>query len=204
MKNIIFSTLLLLMHIQAFCQFKMYQMPRSFPAFCDKYTKPDGEPTTYKDFFYLGIQESKGNNTGKAVKYFKKAIKVDPQCADTAYFLMGLDRTDRLVIPSGSTGDNISSKYFDKAIKANPFFIDAYYYSGVAKYKIGRYGLAAVHLSKVIEYNKGPVAAAYYWRGNCKIAPTISKDKAGACADWQKALSMGETYLQPIIDKFCN
>jgi len=113
-----------------------------------------------------------------SIKYYTKAIELNPDFAD-AYYNRGTSKTD-LSDYLGAIED------YNKAIELNPDFADAYYNRGTSKADLSDYLGAIEDFDKAIELNPD-YAHAYYNRGTSKA--NLS-DYLGAIEDFDKAIEL--------------
>ncbi|MHB8258772.1 MAG: tetratricopeptide repeat protein [Bacteroidia bacterium] len=154
------------------------------------------------------IKDILGDAEG-AIRDCSKAIRLKTNYLDTAYYLRGLIRSYSNV--------GFAFKDWDKAIKLNPKFVEVYiaratYYSDMWRSNnniIYFRSLAIKDWNTVLELMPNN-AEAYYMRGNCKHATSgelklWSIDEEGACADWQKAASLGDERgkIAISLSKYC-
>jgi tetratricopeptide (TPR) repeat protein len=89
---------------------------------------------------------------------------------------------------------------YNKATELNPSYYKAYNNLGIVKAStLKHYADALGDFNKAIEI-KPDYADAYMGRGSCFFA---MKETEKACQDWQKALSLGNSQVGKIIQKYC-
>ena len=139
--------------------------------------------------FEKGIEFGKQNKFQKAIEFFDKAIKLNPNRAD--YFA------------SRGHAHYYTTQYpkaiddYTKAIEKNPSFALAYSMRGLSRARSGRYPQAIEDFNKAISL--GPNEADYYkGRGFTYLH---LKQYAPMCQDYQKACSLGDCELLESVKK---
>jgi tetratricopeptide (TPR) repeat protein len=136
---------------------------------------------------YLGL-----GNRKSALDNIAKAIALEPGNSDL-YYNSGLIKEEN--------GDFESAKTdYDKAIKLNPKDASAFYGRAACKAELGDYGAGISDLDDAIAIK--PKDASYHkQRGNFNYQ---LGNKNEACADWKKALELGDAKAKFSIDQYCN
>ncbi len=130
---------------------------------------------------------------------YTKAIKLKPTRAD-----LYTSRAKAKYISLSMAGkpedyNNILADY-TKAIQLNPKDTVAYLNRGITKEFLKDYTGSIDDFNKLCEMNPKN-GEAYYYKAN---AEDNAGKKEEACADWDKALELGETRAQPLKAKNCN
>ncbi|MCK9167506.1 MAG: tetratricopeptide repeat protein [Bacteroidales bacterium] len=149
------------------------------------------DPNLASAYYNRGLWHANSNDFEKAVADISESIRLNPGNSQAfinlgnSYFML-------------KQYDNAAVNY-RKALEINPDTWLAYNGLG-STYKAKNENKKAIqHYTRAIELN--PEARdAVYNRGLAKYA---DKDLAGACTDWQKALSMGVTPAQKWLDMYC-
>ena len=139
--------------------------------------------------FEKGIEFGKQNKFQKAIEFFDKAIKLNPNRAD--YFA------------SRGHAHYYTTQYpkaiddYTKAIEKNPSFALAYSMRGLSRARSGRYPQAIEDFNKAISL--GPNEADYYkGRGFTYLH---LKQYPPMCQDYQKACTLGDCELLESVKK---
>ena len=131
-----------------------------------------------EDYFSFGLQCNQRAEREKAIEYYSKAIKLNPEYA-IAYNNLGNTKRGLSDYPGAMAA-------FDKAIELNPNYAKAYYNRGNAKSGLGDYPGAIADYDIAIVLNpKFP--QAYSNRGSAKSG---SGDHQGAIVDFDKAIEL--------------
>ncbi|MGM9477379.1 tetratricopeptide repeat protein [Pedobacter sp. GSP4] len=142
-------------------------------------------------FYEKGLREINQRNFGKAIIYFSTAINYSPKMKE-AWQARGYCK-DELYSYTAARRD------YDEALQIDPDYIEALLIRATNKDDAGEYNEAMKDYNRVIELEPAN-SLAYYNRGNTKFN---LNDKQGACADWEKAKSLGDKYAQKRIDAEC-
>jgi|GEM_PF-2709510 len=141
-----------------------------------------------------------------AVKDYKTCIKKKSKYAAQAYYAMGmmaLSTAGNIFAappPGISVGYSPANTYFTKAIEIKPDYADAYFQAAKCKFYLGKQTQAIEYFTKSIQLKADLAPEAYYYRGLCK---SNSRDKDGACLDFSKAVSLGNTYAGDMRERIC-
>lgn len=139
--------------------------------------------------FEKGIEFGKQNKFQKAVEFFDKAIKLNPNRAD--YFASRGHAHYYLTQYPKAIDD------YTKAIEKNPSFALAYSMRGLSRSRSGRYPQAIEDFNKAISL--GPGEADYYkGRGFTYLH---LKQYGPMCQDYQKACTLGDCELLESVKK---
>ena len=134
--------------------------------------------------FYLGIENYVAKQVDEAIKYYNKAIELNPQFAE-AFYNRGLAKAD-LGKPEEAIKD------YDRAIKLNPLYSKAYNNRGTAKADLGKPEEAIKDYDRAIKLNpKNP--NAYSNRGLTKTALGTPQE---AVKDYDKAIELNPKYAE--------
>ena len=140
---------------------------------------PDAEEN-----LFLGIIYHAAKQIDDAIKYYDKAIKLNPLFAE-AFYNRGLAKSDL-------SDEEEAIKDYDKAIELNPQYAKAYNNRGVAKSNLGDKEEAIKDYDKAIELNP-KYAKAYNNRG---LAKSNLGDKEEAIKDYDKAIELNPKYAE--------
>ncbi|MCU0443986.1 MAG: tetratricopeptide repeat protein [Microscillaceae bacterium] len=146
---------------------------------------------TAEDYAETGYKYAYEGNYALALKNYDKAIKTDPRFAK-AYYNRAHVKYD-LQDYKGVVED------CRRALEINPNLIDAYFNMAVAKYQLKDYESAIGYFDKSLQY-KTQDGETYCWRGMAKFK---LNRKAEACQDWQTARSLGNSYVNSYLLKYC-
>jgi len=135
-----------------------------------------------------------------AIKYYNKAIELNPNYAD-AYLHRGVAKRKTIeFIKKHPRGYKGIIQDYNKAIELNPNYAMAYSYRGDAKSNLQDYRGAIQDLNKAIELDPN-LADAYFNRGIAKIS---LGQKDNGCLDLSKAGELGSAKAYEAIKEYCN
>lgn len=149
--------------------------------------KPDYSEAFYNRGWNYGIK----GMLNEAIQDFTSAIEIVPNYQE-AYINRGITYNEKGL-------SDLAMADFTVVIDNDPFNSIAYYNRGVA---YGRKGLlikAILEFTIAIEIDPN-YSEAYSFRG---LVRWDSGKKIEACADWEKALKLGDRIVQELIDKYC-
>lgn len=146
---------------------------------------------TAEEYVEMGFKYAYDGNYTLALKNYDKAINLDPKLAK-AYYNRGNVKYD-LEDYLGAIAD------CEKAIALNPNLIDAYFNLAISKYHLKEYEGAIKYFDQAVRINAQD-GESYCWRGMAyyKIGKTNE-----ACKDWALAKSLGNSYVNDFIHKYC-
>lgn len=133
------------------------------------------------DYYNQGTARQGGQDYGNAVRYYSKAIEINPKYAE-AYVGRG-----SCLVMMGHLREGLSD--LDRAAKLKPSMADAdalYYWRGNAKLGLKDYQGALKDLNRALQL-KPDLAAAYHDRA---IVKNRLNDPQGAIADYDKTLGL--------------
>jgi tetratricopeptide (TPR) repeat protein len=164
---------------------------KDYQGAIEDYNKAINIDPNYANAYYnRGIAKKALNNYQGAIEDYNKAINIDPNYAE-AYNNRGIAKK-ALNNYQGAIED------YSTAIKINPSHANAYYNRGIAKRNLKDYQGAIEDYNKAIEINPNH-SNAFYNRGLAKYYGNFS----GYCDDFKKALQLGDSDAQALIDKYC-
>lgn len=139
--------------------------------------------------FEKGIEFGKQNKFQKAIEFFDKAIKLNPNRAD---FFASRGHAHYYLAQYPKAIDD-----YTKAIEKNPGFALAYSMRGLSRARSDKYQQAVEDFNKAISL--GPTEADYYkGRGFTYLR---LKQYGPMCQDYQKACSLGDCELLESVKK---
>ncbi|QAZ66845.1 LysM peptidoglycan-binding domain-containing protein [Solidesulfovibrio carbinolicus] len=139
--------------------------------------------------FEKGIEFGKQNKFQKAIEFFDKAIKLNPNRAD---FFASRGHAHYYLAQYPKAIDD-----YTKAIEKNPSFALAYSMRGLSRARSDKYQQAVEDFNKAISL--GPTEADYYkGRGFTYLR---LKQYGPMCQDYQKACSLGDCELLESVKK---
>ncbi len=181
---------------------------------------------TAKDYFNKGNTDMGNGAYQSAIMYFSKAIELNPKDAQSyggRAFCKKSQKDYKGAIEDYTKAieyqPNFSSAYSergeckfglndfkgdiedqDKAIQQYPQGASMYHYlKGAARCMLTEYKEAIVDFNKSIELNNN-YDMPFLMRGKCKYK---LNDKAGACGDFKKAQSLGNTDAITLVRSLC-
>lgn len=203
-----------------------YQMLGDWKKADESYSKfIEIEPTNVIGYVLRGWAKYYQNNYNAALADFNTQIKLEPTAE--AYYNRGSAK-------SGLNNHNAAIIDYQKAIEINPKFSMAYNNIAFSRYLQKNFTQALKDVNKAIELDKmnhvayGTKAEIYFELSeyenvieNCNISINLkpdynypylyrgrarynTKNKYGACEDWEKALELGLSEAKDYISKYCN
>lgn len=141
-----------------------------------------------------------------AVKDYKTAIKKKSKYAAQAYYALGMlamyySSYATIGKPVIATGYSPANKSFTQALKLDTNYADAYFQAAKCKFYLNKYQQSIAYFTKAIALKYELAPEAYYYRGLCKAN---TNDKNGACSDFSKAQSLGNTYGADMRERICH
>lgn len=156
---------------------------------------PDFKPENAEVFQKQGEAFFQNGNLSAALIHWTLALQVNPNNPNS-YYSRAIVK-DELYTYKSALAD------YDKAISLAPDFVGAWINRGALKDENGNHQGALADLSEAIKLSKDDqryLRMAYFNRGNAK---ENLKDMAGACTDWNQALTLGESLASEKVNKFC-
>lgn len=146
---------------------------------------------TAEELLDFGKKQVYEGNYSKAIKYYDKALKINPNFAE-AYYHRANAKYD-LKDYEGSMAD------CRKALNLNPELKSAYFNLGLSEYHLKDYRGAILNFTKAITIDKDD-SEALYWRAKAYMA--LNK-KIKACEDWKEAEKLGNKYAKNAYYQHC-
>lgn len=182
----------------------MYKRGYEFDAKLDAYGGPfDPKDQQFPDldtskadfYFDKGVECYEKGDLSGAIFNWTLTLTINPKEPNSYY--------SRAIVKAELHTWKSALKDYDKAIEIAPDFMSALTNRGSLKDENGDYQGAIEDYDKVLALDKVDLdnkQMAYFNRGNSKFN---LNDKAGACADWTKALELGADYAKERLDEHC-
>jgi protein O-mannosyl-transferase len=143
-----------------------------------------------KDIYLnIGVAHAAMNRHDLAIEAFDKALKLG-DAADIRY-----QKGNSIAAQGNMAG---ALEQYEAALKLNPEYADVWNNRGNALAVSGRPADAVASFDKAISLQPAP--NMYFNRG---MARNALGDRAGACADWQKAQQLGYAQASQLIAQLC-
>lgn len=144
-----------------------------------------------EDLLELGKKQVYQGNYGKAIKYYTKAIDLNPNLAAIYYY-----RANAKYDLKDYEGSIMDCR---KALSLNPKLKSAYFNLGLSEYYLKDYRGAVLNFTQAINIDKDD-SEAFYWRAKAYLA---LNELSRACEDWEKADKLGNTYARKAFEDHC-
>lgn len=144
-----------------------------------------------EDFLESGKKQVYEGNYSKAIKYYNKALKLNPNFAEVYYH-----RANAKYDLKDYEGAILDCR---KALGLNPELKSAYFNLALSEYNLKDYRGAILNFTKSITIDDND-SEAFYWRAKSYMA---LNQVDNACQDWKKAQELGNKYAGKAFNQHC-